>query len=130
MKLNLKNKSFPAYFGCIAAILALAIIIVGPATRGFADRSFSNEVIIVLVIGIVAEIITFLTDTKLMPLVTTVIFAVGLGMIFMNAAPIVADHYNDLNFRNGDYNSVVIYLVLGVLMGVASVIACFADKKE
>ena len=130
MKLNWKKKSFPAYFGCIAAVLALVIVIVGPATRGFADRSFSTEVIIALVIGIIAEVITFLTDSKLMPLVTTVIFAVGLGLIFMNAAPIVADHYNDLNFRNGDYHSVVLYLVLGVIMGITSVVACFADRKE
>lgn len=130
MKIDLKSKSITSYFGCVAAVLALVIIIVGPITRGFADRSFSNEVIAVLVIGIIAEIATFLTDTKAMPLVTAIIFAVGIGFIFMNAAPIVADRYNDLNFRNGDFNSVVVYLVLGSLMGITSVVACFGDKNE
>lgn len=130
MKIDLKSKGIASYFGCGAAVLALAIAIIGPITRGFADRSFSNEVIAILVIGIIAEVATFLTNTKAMPLVTAIIFAVGVGLIFMNAAPIVADRYNDLNFRNGDFNSVVVYLVLGSLMGIASVVACFEDKKN
>ena len=130
MKANSKKKTFPAYFGCLAAILALVIVIVGPMTKGFADRTFATEIIVILMIGIIAELITFFTNSKLMPLVTAVIFAVGLGFIFMHAAPIVADHYNDLNFRNGDYRSVCLYLAVGCLMGISSVIACFGDTKE
>lgn len=128
LKINFKNIWF--YVGALAAVLGVVLIIVGPAMSGFADRSFVPGIIVVLVFAVLAEIASMVFDFRFMPLLPAILFAVALGMIAYYGAPVIADHYNNLNWVNGDYTAVVVYCVLGGLCAIFAGAACFDSSKN
>lgn len=132
--ISIKYRS--VWFWITAAIIVLSIVlmIVGPVMKGFAERTYVPGITVVLVFAVVVQVAGELLDIKVLsrvlPLVATVLFAVVFGLIAYNGALIIADHYNNLNWQNGDYGAVVTYLVLSGICCGLSAANCFAGDRK
>lgn len=129
INLDFKGKSALAYVGAIAGIFALVLAILGPVLKGFEDHSYVPIISVILAVGFVLEIAAFLSDVKWLPILPALFFAAALGLIVYNGATIIADQVNQLNWKNGDFGAVVMYIVLALAACICATAACFDSKK-
>ena len=125
---KIKSKGLLYWVGFAAIVFAITYIICGPTMNGFAERSFQPVIIVFLVIGIVAQVAGLFVDYKFMPLIPVIFYGIAFGLTGYFGATIIGDFYNQLNWMNGDYPSVVVYLVLSGIACGLSCISCFGKK--
>jgi hypothetical protein len=123
------KKGFLDYVGLISVVAAIALAVVGYFTKGFANQTFDMNVIYLLGIGVLFALLAFATRLRLAPLLASIAFSLAYGLVFYDGAPIIADYFNDLNFMNGNSTYVVIYVILGGVCCLASILTCFSNKK-
>lgn len=128
----MKKTNIWAYIGLINIVLGAAFIIWGAAAPGFEHKTFDYRIVIPLALGMVMQVLLFFTGWKITPLLASVCYAGAFGLTVYNAAPIVMDMINRINFLDGNWTTVRIQLALILLILAVSVIIAFVyiGKKE
>lgn len=130
IKLNYKSIQFYVAIGAI--ILGIVLAIVGPIMKGFADRTYVSSITVVLIFAVIVQAVSQILNVKMLkflPVVATILFAVAFALVVFHGTLIITDHYNNLNWQDGDYNAVVTYCVLGALSTAFSAAVCFFSDK-
>lgn len=125
-----KKRGLYSWLLVVSAILALITVILGATQKAMTTNyNFSTPLIIVMVAGVVAAIVNLFLRLDFMPLLASILFSVGFGMIFDQGLPVVVDKINNISFQGGNFNSVAVYMVMMLIACVLSFIACFIKKK-
>ena len=127
----LKSRGLYSWLLVVSAILALITVILGATQKAMTTNyNFSTPLIIVMVAGVVAAIVNLFLRLDFMPLLASILFSVGFGMIFDQGLPVVVDKINNISFQGGNFNSVAAYMAMMLVACILSFIACFIKKRE
>lgn len=125
------NKTLWFYLGLLAIPFALVTVITGAAAPGFAHKTFHAAIYVFLGLGIASQIASLFVDFRFWPLISAALYACGLAVVMYCGMPIVMDMINEINFMDGNWDSVVIYIVFTALAcAAAAFTAFFAQTKE
>lgn len=125
----LQNRTIGFYAGAAAAVILLAADIVFLVTDS-SDRTFSWITFGLIAAGVVCEVLTALTDLKLMPLLTAVCWGAGLSYHLYIGLPTLSDIMNGVVFVGGSAQAVIVFGVIFGIGTVIAVIACFMDQRK
>lgn len=111
--------------GLLAVPLAAVMVVFGIVAPGFAHKTFDLWIAACVGVAILAQVAGLKLKSRFMPLVPVLFYAGALGLIAYHCAPIVMDMINNLNFLDGNWTTVKVQIVLGVLSCAAAVASCF-----
>ena len=127
----LKSRGLYSWLLVVSAILALITVILGATQQAMTTNyNFSTPLIIVMAVGVVGAIVNLFLRLDFMPLLASILFSVGFGMIFDQGLPVVVDRINNISFQGGNFNSVAAYMAMMLVACILSFIACFIKKRE
>lgn len=127
----LKSRGLYSWLLVVSAILALITVILGATQQAMTTNyNFSTPLIIVMAVGVVVAIVNLFLRLDFMPLLASILFSVGFGMIFDQGLPVVVDRINNISFQGGNFNSVAAYMAMMLVACILSFIACFIKKRE
>ena len=128
MKLNAKG--IHVYLILLASVLALITVCLGATRQAMTtNANFSTPLILVMAAGILCGVLNLFSRVDFLPLVASVLFSAGFGMIFDQGLPVVVDRLNNITFQGGDFTQVVLYLSLMAAACLLSIVSCFMKKK-
>ena len=126
-----KKRGLYSWLLVVSAILALITVILGATQQAMTTNyNFSTPLIIVMAVGVVVAIVNLFLRLDFMPLLASILFSVGFGMIFDQGLPVVVDRINNISFQGGNFNSVAAYMAMMLVACILSFIACFIKKRE
>ena len=127
----LKSRGLYSWLLVVSAILALITVILGATQQAMTTNyNFSTPLIIVMAVGVVVAVVNLFLRLDFMPLLASILFSVGFGMIFDQGLPVVVDRINNISFQGGNFNSVAAYMAMMLVACILSFIACFIKKRE
>lgn len=127
----MKKKGLYSYLLVLAAILALVTVILGATQKAMTTNyNFSLPLIIVMAVSVVAAAANLFVRFDFMPLLTSILFSVGFGMIIDQGLPVIVDKINNISFQGGNFQSVAAYVAMMAVACILSFIACFTKKRE
>lgn len=127
---QLKNKGLWRILLLAGAVLALVTLVLGATQKAMTTNyNFSLPLIIVLIAGIAAAVASFFTDLDFMPLLASVLFSAGFGMIIDQGLPVIVDKINNISFQGGKFPLVAAFTAMMLMACILSFVACFTKKK-
>ena len=120
-----EKRTIWAYFGIVAAVLAVATIAAGLIAPGFAYSTFDSMVIIFLAVGAAVSLLSFFSGLDFLPLIAAAVLGCAFGRIIYRAAPVIADKANNISFQGGSFEMVMVYIALTGAAAILMIIACF-----
>lgn len=127
----LKKKGLHYILLLVASVLALITVILGATQKAMTTNyNFSLPLIIVMAVGIVVVVINLFLDLDFLPLLVSVLYSVGFGMIIDQSLPVIVDKINNISFQGGNFNSVAAYVAMMAVACILCFVACFIKKKE
>lgn len=127
----MKKKGLYSYLLILAAILALVTVILGVTQKAMTTNyNFSTPLIIVMAAGVVVAAASLFVKFDFMPLLVSILFSVGFGMIIDQGLPVIVDKINNISFQGGNFNSVAAYVAMMAVACILCFIACFTKKRE
>lgn len=128
---SLTKKGLYYFLLLIASVLALITVILGATQKAMTTNyNFSLPLIIVIVVGIVVVVLHLFLDFDFMPLIVSILYSVGFGMIIDQGLPVIVDKINSISFQGGNFNSVAAYVAMMAVACILCFVACFIKKKE
>ncbi len=126
-----KKKGLYSWLIVISTILALITVILGATQKAMTTNyNFSQPLIVVMTAAVVAGVLNFFLDIDFLPLLASVLFSCGFGMIFDQGLPVVVDKLNNITFQGGKFEQVALYMALMLVSCVLSFVACFIKRKD
>lgn len=127
----LKKRGLYYFFLLVASVLALVTVILGATQKAMTTNyNFSLPLIVVMVVGIIVVVINLFLDLDFLPLLASVLYSVGFGMIIDQGLPVIVDKINNISFQGGNFNSVAAYVAMMTGACILCFAACFIKKKE
>lgn len=127
----LKKKGAYYYLLLLATVLALVTVILGATQKAMTtNHNFSLPLIIVMVAGIVVVALSTFVNFDFIPLLVSILYSVGFGMIFNQGLPVIVDKVNNISFQGGNFNSVATYVAMMAVACLLCFVSCFLKKKE
>ena len=125
-----KRKTIGYYFGLLSSIFLIILLVVGLSAPGFAHETFPLSITILIIISLISEVVIFFLDYDFLSLLPVAINSALIGLCFYYGMPIVMDMINKINFMDGNWDSVKIYLIMIVLACVLSIVPCFTGIRK
>ena len=114
----------------VAAVLAVVTAILGATQNAMTlNTSFSPLLTASLLVGAALTAVHLFVDWDFLPLLASVCFSAGFGMIVNEGLAVVVDKMNDISFQGGNFPLVAAYLAMAFIACVLSIAACFMKKK-
>jgi len=114
----------------VAAVLAVVTAVLGATQKAMTlNNNFSMPLTISLIAGAALVLIHLFADWDFLPLLASVCFSAGFGMIINEGLAVVVDKLNDISFQGGVFPLVAAYMAMSCVACVLSIIACFLKKK-
>lgn len=127
----LKKKNLYSWLLVISAVLIAVTAVLGATQKAMTtNTNFTLPLILVLTAGAAIALCNLFTRLDFMPLLASVLFSVGFGMIFSQGLPVIVDRLNNISFQGGNFSFVAMYMVMTLIACVLSFIACFIKKKD
>jgi hypothetical protein len=127
---RIKQKGLYYVLQLVASLLALVTLILGATQQAMTtNQNFSTGLMVALAVGIVLVVANLFVDLDFWPLLPSVSFFLGLGMIVNEGLPVVVDKINNISFQGGNFEMVAAYLVMMLVASVLSIIACFVKER-
>ena len=130
----IKNKGLGYWIGAGAALVAFVLAIVVFATW---DNALPNRVTdgyligIVLLVAVLLQIAVTFFPVRFAGVLSAAVYGITFGIIVLRMADTVADFVNQVAYQGGQFGTCMFYAVACLLLGVASVTACFfAQSKD
>ncbi len=113
-----------------AAVLAVVTALMGAAQNAMTlNTSFSPLLTVSLLAGAALVAVHLFVDWDFLPLLASVCFSAGFGMIVNEGLAVVVDKMNDISFQGGSFPLVAAYLAMAFIACALSIAACFMKKK-
>lgn len=126
-----KKKSLYVYLIAVGAVLALITVILGATQKAMTTNyNFSQPLILVMAAAVIVGVLNFFLNLDFLPLLASMLFSVGFGMIFDQGLPVVVDKLNNISFQGGKFEQVALYMALMLIACILSFVACFIKKKD
>lgn len=126
-----KKKGLYCWLLVLAAVLALVTVVLGATQKAMTTNyNFSLPLTIVMAVGIVVVIVNLFVNFDFIPLLVSVLFSVGFGMIIDQGIPVIVDKINNISFQGGNFGSVAAYVAMMAVACILCFIACFTKKRE
>ena len=128
----LKNHNFGYKMGLIGGVLGLVTAIVY-AAYSLSVGHFDPVVLVLMLLGVVAEAAALKFDNKSMPLLPAIFFALGFGMYINDRVIMFEEMINKIygmNERGAILPVVIAILVLQFITVVFNMIACFTSDRK
>ena len=114
----------------VAAVLAVVTAVLGATQNAMTlNTSFSPLLTVSLVAGAVLVAVHLFVDWDFLPLLASICFSAGFGMIINKGLAVVVDKLNDISFQGGNFPLVAAYMGMAFAACVLSIVACFIRKK-
>jgi|GEM_PF-1403419 hypothetical protein len=114
----------------VAAVLAIVTAVLGMTQKAMTlNNNFSLPLTISLIAGTALALIHLVADWDFLPLLASVCFSAGFGMIINEGLAVVVDKLNDISFQGGVFPLVAAYMAMSFVACVLSIVACFLKKK-
>lgn len=114
----------------VAAVLAVATAVLGATQKAMTlNTSFSPLLTVSLLAGAVLVAVHLFVDWDFLPLLASICFSAGFGMIINEGLAVVVDKMNDISFQGGNFPLVAAYMALSFAACALSIVACFIKKK-
>ena len=114
----------------VAAVLAIVTAVLGMTQKAMTlNNNFSLPLTISLIAGTALALILLVADWDFLPLLASVCFSAGFGMIINEGLAVVVDKLNDISFQGGVFPLVAAYMAMSFVACVLSIVACFLKKK-
>ena len=127
----IKNKGLYYVLMAVAAILAVVTAIMGATQKAMTlNVNFSIPLIISLAAGAIFVLVNAFVDFDFLPLLSSVLFSAGFGMIINEGLPVIVDKINDISFQGGNFSLVAAYVGMSFIACLLSFVACFLKKKK
>lgn len=127
----LKKRGLYYYLMLAAAVIALITVILGATQKAMTTNyNFSLPLIIVMVAGIVVVVLHLFIGLDFMPLLVSILFSAGFGMIIDQGLPVIVDKINNISFQGGNFNSVASYVAMMLAACALCFVSCFLKKRE
>lgn len=127
----LKKKTFAFYIGIIPMVLAIATIVYGLMTRGFIGETFPLSIVVALILAVIVGVITALFPAEWLPIVRSMAYSLGFGMVVKAGAPTLSDYFNGVNFMGGNLQNVCVCIALtGIAVVIGWVMLFLPENKE
>lgn len=126
---NPKSKIVNYVLRAAIIIFVLVVVILGSTQESLArNHNFGSDIIAVAVLAIVSIIVSVIFDYGFIPLISSALLSVTLGLIVNGGAEVINDHMLNIQFSGGIYDNVVLYIVLFAIAAGLSIIDCFLTK--
>ncbi len=132
MRTYLEKKTLWSYLALLGAVVALVAMIHGIVTKPLVYDTYGALIIIMFVLGIAAAIANFITDIKVLPLITVICFSVSLMAIIYYAVEVAGDYFNNVFLFGGHYPAIVANVILTLVAIVLCCVPLFfeVNKKQ
>ena len=125
------KKNLYAYLILLASVLILITTVLGATQHAMTtDYNFSILLIVVMSIGVAVGVLTLFIKFDFLPLICSILFSVGFGLIFHQGIAVIVDQINNIAFQGGNPILVELYLALTFVACVLSFVACFIKKEN
>lgn len=127
----LNHKKSVSYVSLVLPVLAVILAIVGASTRGLVRDTFPGSIVLFLIVGAVVTVAGFLLNQfDFINALSPIFYGLALGLIFKGGVEVLMYALIGIDNNVGGQASLTLaYLILGVVLFLASVVIAFFDHS-
>lgn len=126
-----KDRSVGFYIAMGVALLALIVDILYVALdHADTARTFSWVGFALILVAFFSNALVIFTPFLFVPIVPSLLYSVGFGVILKACLPSISDIWNGVNFIGGNGELGIVFSALFGVIAILGVVTCFLDMKK
>lgn len=129
--LKIKDKGIGFYLELAAAALLVAVLVMGSSGGPLLNNTnFGADMIVMTVLGALLALAPLFHKFRFWALLPAVCAFSALGIVVNGGAAVIMDRVNNVVYSGGNFDSVLIFLILTGVSCILCIVSCFLGTER